>query len=118
MKATNFTTIRETSLFNKTSKKQGNKIKKNSIEKKERKKTIEVLKNLVGTSNDCSQLEVMQVSIKYIIIFLINIKKFFQAVIDYIASLKKQLTKDYDETNNVMETEASNLAKALASSFN
>ncbi|CEF59325.1 Myc-type, basic helix-loop-helix (bHLH) domain-containing protein [Strongyloides ratti] len=100
MKATNFTTIRETSLFNKTSKKQGNKIKKNSIEKKERKKTIEVLKNLVGTSNDCSQLEVMQ------------------AVIDYIASLKKQLTKDYDETNNVMETEASNLAKALASSFN
>uniref|UniRef100_A0A0N5C486 BHLH domain-containing protein n=1 Tax=Strongyloides papillosus TaxID=174720 RepID=A0A0N5C486_STREA len=100
MKPSTFTTIREKSNLKKTSKKVGNKIKKNSNEKKEKKKTIEILKNLVGSSNDCSQLEVMQ------------------AVIDYIASLKKQLSEDYDTTTNVMESEASDLAKVLATSFN
>uniref|UniRef100_A0A0N4ZBL7 BHLH domain-containing protein n=1 Tax=Parastrongyloides trichosuri TaxID=131310 RepID=A0A0N4ZBL7_PARTI len=100
MKPTSFNTIRETSTLKKTSKKQGNKIKKTLSEKREKKKTVELLKNLVGSSHDSSQLEVMQ------------------AVIDYIASLRRQLNGEEDETNSTVESEASDLANLLASSFN
>uniref|UniRef100_A0A914D4P2 BHLH domain-containing protein n=1 Tax=Acrobeloides nanus TaxID=290746 RepID=A0A914D4P2_9BILA len=85
-----------------TARKSSGRVRKSSKEKRERAKTLEKLRDMVGSDENCSQLEIMQ------------------HVIDYIWHLQQTLTEPEDMSSR-LQTESepvhqlvSQLTKALA----